>query len=286
MLLSLTGQSVRSDRNETLLIAHSLERREPVPSIEMTFLPEAASFTGAGNISEEAGQAWTSLLQTEAAVPRDAAEFDAGNDGEWVASDLGAGWPDRDGGRRIGRGTGVTGAGSAAGSGNGSFFGVPCRGSTVIFVVDCSESMRQMGASRRQSRLLRVKEELAASIEALSERQRFLIIFFNGAPVQSPQKEPHYATGAARKRALNWISEIAGGGGTRPLPAMEQALAFGPEEVFLLTDGKFGQELVPKIAALNVRGTRIHTIGVGETASSTLLRIIAKANGGEHVDVP
>ena len=105
----------------------------------------------------------------------------------------------------------------------------------ICYLIDASGSM--IGS------LPIVLEELARSLEALSERQRFGIVFFQdgGALVATGGDELLPATPAARTRTLQWIeSNVVPQGRSDPLAAFEAALALDPDVVFLLSENITG----------------------------------------------
>ncbi|MSR56074.1 MAG: VWA domain-containing protein [Planctomycetaceae bacterium] len=187
----------------------------------------------------------------------------------------------------VGSGTGSgTGVGGGSGSGGrAKFFHLRAEGDKIVYLVDCSDSMLK-SHNRQTRRLVRVKEELHRSIDELAPDVRFLVVFFNSNAVPMPDKSPQLATPENKRRVLEWIDDIHGGGATDPTPALALATALKPDDIFLLTDGSFNKVVVDRARQLNTHHARIHTVSMGDKRGEQLLITIAETNGGTHAYVP
>lgn len=188
-----------------------------------------------------------------------------------------------------GRGAG-TGSGRAGGSGDGAggttFFNVPGRGTKFVYVIDRSESMENKG------RLDAAIDELLASLEELPPTAFVQVVFYNREAIwldSADGKSPLVRNSPAQRRR---IAQLAAGirpdGGTQHLRALQTALQWTPDVVFLLTDAddpKLYADDLEKIRSSNPRRTSIHTIelGVGPLleADNFLMRL-ARQNRGVY----
>lgn len=80
------------------------------------------------------------------------------------------------------------------------------------------------------------------SLSRLTEVQQFQVIFYNDQPLsrystQWPVPHVFWETDAQRLEISELVGAIAPDGGTEHLPALELALKFEPDVIFLLTDG-------------------------------------------------
>lgn len=155
------------------------------------------------------------------------------------------------------------------------FYGVKATGRRFVFVTDCSGSMDGQP-------LVRLKEQLRASIDGLPKEIEFFIVFFNEGAIPMPAPRCVRATPANTARYLAWVDAILAGGGTDPSRAMIAALGLKPNAIFLLTDGEFVAEpTLQAILHLNAdRRVQINTIAIGNhLAEPTLQRIAAEHRG-------
>jgi hypothetical protein len=159
----------------------------------------------------------------------------------------------------------------------------------IVYLIDASGSMI---ASFRV-----VLDELARSLEALSERQSFAIIFFQAgeALAATPAARLVAATDSARHEALAWTAaNVVPQGRSDPLAAFETALTLEPDVIFLLSENITGAgrfeidqaDLLARLETLNPaeeRGRRRSRINCVQFLSTdpleTLLRI-AERHGG------
>ncbi len=161
---------------------------------------------------------------------------------------------------------------------------------TIVYVIDASGSM--IGS------LPIVLDELARSLETLSERQSYCVIFFqrNQAVLTPPAGRLQAATPEARRRTMRWIRQhVVAAGRSNPVAALRKALALRPDVIFLLSEDITGSgefeidqrdllamldELNPRDPDTGRRGTRINCVQfLDPDPLETLLRI-AEAHGG------
>jgi hypothetical protein len=168
-------------------------------------------------------------------------------------------------------------------------FGVSGSGSRFVYVFDRSDSMNGYGGIP----LRQAKSELIRSLQTLTERQEFQIVFYNdkptpfrlgGLPVQMVRAEPGYI-----QHAQSYVRSIAAFGGTSHEDALRMALRMGPDVIFFLTDAR-----IPRLSAKQLReiknradsvGATIHAIEFGAEAvppTSSFLRDLAAMNRGQY----
>jgi len=163
---------------------------------------------------------------------------------------------------------------------------------TIVFVVDASGSM--IGT------LQIVVEELARSIDGLSPQQEFGVIFFqhNKALVTPPESRLTPALPDEKIRAIEWIDRnVLPAGRSNPLAAIEKALSFEPDLVFVLSNNITGSgvfeidqaDLLETLDRLNPvdpeigrRRTQIQCVQFLDPDPLDTLRLIAEAHGGPN----
>jgi hypothetical protein len=195
-------------------------------------------------------------------------------------------------GGSLDRFTPVSGGGS--GGGSASFAGASSSSNArrIVYVIDASGSM--------VSHLQIVVQELARSLAALSPDQSFAIIFFqkNEAIAVPPADRLASATVAAKSHAMKWIGEnVVPQGGTNPLVAIDKALAFKPDVVFMLSQNITGygqfevdqRDLLAKLDELNPRGepagrrkTQINCVQFLDRDPLNTMEIITREHGGPN----
>ena len=189
------------------------------------------------------------------------------------------------------QGGGRVAKGAPGGVPGAAFMGTRDEGMKVVFVIDASGSMTSHNAMQV------AKGALLSSLQALDERQQFLIIFYDDKPhVIKLQDEPKptlaYATDLNKTLARQKISGIQPGSGTDHLPPLEMALRMNPDVIFFLTDAlepPLWPKDLEKIKSQNGGRVRIHSIEFGQgpelSAGGDLgnfLRKLARANGGTY----
>lgn len=184
-------------------------------------------------------------------------------------------------------------AGSGAGRTTTQVFGVSGSGSTFVYVFDRSESMKAAGGAPLRAS----KSELIRSLDTLTERQQFQIIFYNDqAEVFRPDGD---RTGLVLgeegtiARAKEFVRRTTAIGGTEHETALRLALRLAPDVIFFLTDAKIQTMSAEQLDEINRRaesaGTTIHAIqfGTGPMSGESFVRRLASQNKGgyRYVDV-
>lgn len=177
-----------------------------------------------------------------------------------------------------------TGVGNALGdgTGHGKFFGLEAEGSTFVFVVDSSGSMRHPYPAPARNRFNRVKMELVRTIGEMSADQKFFIIFFNSEMLPMPANHLIPAEPIYQQQYLNWMAQVPVGGDTEPEDALMLALYLQPDVIYFLTDGAFAYRVTESVRRTNQRRVPIHTIGFGDNEGEEWLLKIAEESGGAY----
>jgi hypothetical protein len=193
-------------------------------------------------------------------------------------------------------GAGEPGGGKLGGPlGSALFFGARATGDRFVFVVDNSSSMKN-------GRLEMAIAELVQTVEALSARQSFYVIFVSDKtyPMFYPEPAPTLlpATPAIKKRLTAWLPKaiLASGNNRELIKAMDMAATLRPDAVFLLWDGdlkyseKVRQEVMTHLTRPKQWDFAVHTLGMGVTSLDAEYNLIAIANahGGtfQRINVP
>jgi len=157
-----------------------------------------------------------------------------------------------------------------------SFFGIRAQAQTVVFVVDCSESMADDAC------LVRAKRELRRSVANLQFPQKFTVIFYNDAPIPMPGVVLKSIDTGAKDQLANWLRLIEPEGGTDPRAAIRMAIGMNPDVIYLLSDGLFPDGTAEDVASKNRRKTPIHCIDLSAGEGGGHLRRIANESGGQY----
>ncbi|MBL0922173.1 MAG: hypothetical protein IBJ10_08615, partial [Phycisphaerales bacterium] len=106
----------------------------------------------------------------------------------------------------------------------------------IVYVVDASGSMVSAFAS--------VARELRRSIDGLGSGQWFQVVLFNESAIETPRGLWGVAEGSLiratpenRRAVFRWLENVRPERRSDPLPALERAMAFRPDLVFLLSKG-------------------------------------------------
>ena len=207
-------------------------------------------------------------------------------------------------------GGGTTGGGSGTGGGtdggviSGSFMGAEGTGRNFVYVLDRSAST---GYGQRHSLppLVVAKTELLASLQSIgnaglrkSTPIRFQVIFFNhntavfntvGFGGSDPSGRLLRYDQAAYDKLQRFLGGIINDGGTKPEPALLQAIRMGADCIFFMTDG--GTQLHPaelQRIRQSAQGVQINVVEYGMGTRPTRgnsLRQLAEENHGNHVYV-
>lgn len=165
------------------------------------------------------------------------------------------------GGARAGGGGGLgAGLGSGQRAGQAGMWGLNVAARRVCYVIDFSGSMVVV-----HPELVR---ELKRSVGQLVPPQEFNVILFYQrggryvaeafASALQPARPP------VKRQFFAWIDERSPNGPTRPLVAVERALAMGPDVIFFFSDGDFEDQVVERITETNGMRTRIHCLYFNE----------------------
>jgi hypothetical protein len=188
-----------------------------------------------------------------------------------------------------GGGTG-NGTGGSAGFGSGlgaaptaEFFGTKIDGNRIVFVLDNSGSMQQ-------GRLETVIAELVKSVESLTPKQSFYVVFYSDQayPLFYPDPAQEFVRPTDRNKAAlaRWLDTVELCLGDAVQEALAGAISIEPDCVILLSDGRIqGEKKMRFLLEAGGGDFPIHTVGVGlgrtAVASRRNLQMIAEANGGE-----
>ena len=154
----------------------------------------------------------------------------------------------------------------------------------IILVLDTSGSMA--GIPIEMS-----KRVVREALQTLGPQDAFnLVRFADGAEMFSSVSLP--GEPASLHRALAWIEQLEGGGGTEMLRGFRKAFQLPPDRermrvVVFLTDGRIGNddEIVGAVREV-VGQARIFTLGIGHSANHSLLGRMAKVGQGEFTFIP
>jgi len=146
----------------------------------------------------------------------------------------------------------------------------------VAFVVDCSGSMLTC--------MPLMKQEMGEAINNLSTDQRFGIFAQMSTGIKSMSNDLIAATDENKSKAAAFIEPLQAGGGGQPDQALRVAASFGPDTVWLLTDGDMD---TPNTLMQVVHGlpasVRVNTAVLSryhkETSKQLVLQVAADTNG-------
>jgi hypothetical protein len=150
----------------------------------------------------------------------------------------------------------------------------PRGGSNIVFVLDHSLSMKgeKSNVARR---------ELVQTLEKLGPDKTFYVFFFPEKAMPAPGPLP--ATPENVQAMATWIYSVGHSLGSDPTKAMLKALDLRPDTIWLLSDGKFSDE-VPgtlKLANENIH-SQINTVGFYSRNGEGVLKQIADENHGTY----
>jgi len=180
-----------------------------------------------------------------------------------------------------------------AAEGSASFVGLKATNARrIVYVIDASGSMLRS--------LKYVIEELARSLDGLSPRQSYAIVFYQRADaiMVPPLRELSRAVPEAKLRSLEWINQnIIPSGNSNPLSAIQEAIKLRPDAIFLLSDNITGagqfeidqHDLLdlldranPIDKATGRRTTQINCIQFLDPDPLNTLEEIARIHGGQN----
>ncbi len=148
----------------------------------------------------------------------------------------------------------------------------------MIFVMDCSGSMNGKPIAKSKQAVIR-------ALRKLQPDDTFQVIrFSNNASQFGPDPVP--ATPANIRRAIRYVENLRGSGGTMMIEGIKAALDFKHDPhrfrlVSFMTDGYIGNE-IEILAAIHQRlgASRIFSFGVGSSVNRYLLDRMAKLGKG------
>lgn len=188
---------------------------------------------------------------------------------------------------------------SGGGELRAQFLGSGGNARRIAFVIDASGSLVSIFPY--------VIEELKQSISQLSARQQFTVIFFQGDRViEVPPSgiDAKRATMQVKKQVLEWLDHYKNNyslrGGSDPIKALQRALGYRPQLIFLLSDDITGQgkfeidqwRLLEAIDEANEAGTKINAIQfiyedpLVKAGLRGTMELIAERSGGVYKYVP
>ena len=172
-------------------------------------------------------------------------------------------------------------SGSPGAGGSTTFFQVPARGLTIVYLIDGSASMGPKGA------LARARRELLASLQRLPAAARFQIIVYNDSAQPLLPRFQHWLTPDPETfhQIQVKLNELHAEGGTDHAHALYRALVDSPDVLYFLTDADdLDPKLLGEITRRNQRRTAIHVIELkdGSPSRSDRLLQLARENRGAY----
>lgn len=179
-------------------------------------------------------------------------------------------------------------------TGTAELFGVSGSGRRYVYVMDRSDSMNGLSGLPLRS----AKRELTRSLNSLTEKQQFQIIFYNDTaspfPTSSGITQMIDGQSDELKAVERYVDSMKAFGGTKHKTALLMALRMRPDVIFFLTDATMPRLSSSELRDIQMRadsaGTTIHSIEFGSQSSgaaNSFLRELAAMNGGQYqyVDV-
>ena len=174
------------------------------------------------------------------------------------------------------------------------FCGVEGGGNNFCYLVDSSGSMGDAFESARR--------ELLTSIDALTPKQKFYVVFFDAESdymrLSDPNSDETRSVKATTQNKLalkRWAMRISMDRGRAPYDPIKFALKLKPDVIFLLSDGEFPQGIEDLLKennhSSNLFGDEnlisiVHTIGYHSREGESRMKRIAEQNKGQYRHVP
>jgi hypothetical protein len=178
-------------------------------------------------------------------------------------------------------GAGGGGSGQGAGGGRPALFPTPAGAGRVVYVIDRSVSMGLNGSLRLALR------ELLDGLRRLPDGTQFQVVLYNHHP-DTLYIHHHFdlavLDAAAREEVAHAVANLTATGGSNHHAALEQALNFQPDVLYLVTDGAdLSEAEVNALTHLNKR-TAIHAVELGRRGplANSPLRVLASRNHGTY----
>lgn len=148
----------------------------------------------------------------------------------------------------------------------------------MIFVIDCSGSMRGFPLNK-------AKETMRMCIEGMNPNDTFnLISFAGGLGSCFPDVVPNIDRN--RRKALEYLDNLEGGGGTEMMPAIRASLEGQREDGYLrivcfMTDGFIGNDMeILDAVRKNAGNARVFSFGIGNGVNRFLIDGMAREGRG------
>jgi hypothetical protein len=128
--------------------------------------------------------------------------------------------------------------------------------------------------------------ELDRSVQQLSPKQSFYVVFYSDAAYRMFHPQPAddlVPASRENKRLLSqWLQSVEMCTGGRLIDAVDLATKLKPDAVFLLSDGVIGEYPTEYLTSRGDRSFSLHTLGmtVPTEESAKKLAAIAEAHGG------
>jgi hypothetical protein len=279
-----TGQ--QPDRPVGIAVAHQTSGREEF------FLTGGGAKSSAATAKEasDAAMAHAAVATEEAGPPISVSELMDGLVGKPGSS----GTDGATGEGLSGLGTGTNGTGSGQGKSTTTFMGLRGTGSSFVYVLDRSGSMLEFEGSPMRY----AKMELLNSIQSLSTKNQFQVVFYNESPgALNPGTSGGrmlQANDINKDKAVRFVQAIAPQGGTEHIPGLKMGLSFSPDVLFFLTDAAEPAMSEAQLLEIQSRAERslttIHTVQFNrgpETNDGGWIRVLAEMNRGtyRYVDI-
>lgn len=169
-----------------------------------------------------------------------------------------------------------------------SFFGAYAEGRRFIYVLDSSRSMTG-------DRWQYACAQLLDSLGGLNPDQEFYVICFDAQTTflfnRTPKLARYYeANNTTVSKVRNWLRSRTLGSATMPAVALQYAIDFDPDAIFLLSDGELQDNSRGMLRRINSnvssdRQIPIHTVHLFSAVGKQTLEQIAKENGGTFTAV-
>ena len=164
------------------------------------------------------------------------------------------------------------------------FFGTKVEGNRIVYIVDNSGGMKS-------GELETLITELQRSVDSLSQKQYFYVIFYSDSlyPLFYPEAPQHFvlATNENKLRLEAWLETVELCLGNVVDEALAAAISIRPDAIYLLTDGDLDttrdQRRMRFLLDSAGRDFPVHTFGMGTSESGKAaekLKQVAAANHG------
>ncbi len=179
-------------------------------------------------------------------------------------------------------------------SANPSLFATPIVGHSVVLVIDTSYSMRDRDPAATDAsidptlpptKLDVAKAELVHMLASLAPGTLVNILAFSAETV-TLWTAPRALDDDTLDEAIRWVSALAPGDVTDPLPALRAADAMHPDQVVFVTDGRptdrevDDDALLALAAGIATRTARLDIVGIGRDQDVSFLDRVAARGGG------